>query len=242
MEEDKIIPRRIPANDPIEIVPPGQLHPWEQLEREPHIRDYWRIVRKHQWLILTFLLTVVTAVTIATFKMKPVYEASARIEVDQETSNILPFQNTDPYGAYEDLDTYIETQAKVLLSETLALETIKSLGLASNPEFGGTPGGSVSVPSIDSSQAPISRPAILGNFIGSLSVKRVPNSRLLEIAFSSTDPNLAARVLNAHLQTFIDYNFRSRYEATTQGSPTNAPITFGKSTKNRTSQARSSVT
>jgi capsular exopolysaccharide synthesis family protein len=218
MEEDKIIPRRIPANDAIEIVPPGQLHPWEQPEREPHIRDYWRIVRKHQWLILTFLLTVVTVVTIATFKMKPVYEASARIEVDQETSNILPFQNTDPYGAYEDLDTYIETQAKVLLSETLALETIKSLGLASNPEFGGTPGGSVSVPSIDSSQAPISRPAILGNFIGSLSVKRVPNSRLLEITFSSTDPNLAARVLNAHLQTFIDYNFRSRYEATTQAS------------------------
>jgi uncharacterized protein involved in exopolysaccharide biosynthesis len=217
IEEGKIIPRHASANDAIEIVPPAHLHAWEQAPREPHLRDYWRILRKHQWLILTFLLTVVTAVTIATFKMRPVYEATARIEVDKETPNLLPFQNTDSYSAYEDLESYIETQSKVLQSETLALETIKSTGIASNPEFGGTPGGTVTVPSIAPDE-PVVRPAFLGSFMSSLNVKRVPNSRLLDITFDSTDPKLAARVLNAHLQNFIDYNFRSRYEATTQAS------------------------
>jgi len=38
-------------------------------------------------------------------------------------------------------------------------------------------------------------------------LKRVPNSRLLDITFDSTDPKLAARVLNAHLENFIDLQF-----------------------------------
>src|SRR5258706_510432 len=51
-----------------------------------------------------------------------------------------------------------------------------------------------------------------------MTVKRVPNSRLLDVTFESTDPSLAARVVNAHLNNFIDENFRSRYEAATQAS------------------------
>ncbi len=34
-----------------------------------------------------------------------------------------------------DLENYIETQSKILTSETLALQTIRNSGLASNPEF-----------------------------------------------------------------------------------------------------------
>jgi len=35
--------------------------------REPHLYDYLLILRKHQWLILSFLLAVVTIVTIVTY-------------------------------------------------------------------------------------------------------------------------------------------------------------------------------
>jgi capsular exopolysaccharide synthesis family protein len=51
-----------------------------------------------------------------------------------------------------------------------------------------------------------------------MTIKRVPNSRLLDVTFESTDPTLAARVVNAHLNNFIEQNFRSRYEAATQAS------------------------
>ena len=111
------------------------------MPREPHLLDYLIILRKHQWLILTFLLTVVTVVTIASFKMKPVYEAAARVEVDRESQNMLPFQRCNSYDEYIDMDNYLETQTKILQSETLALQTIKSLDLARYPEFGGTPNG-----------------------------------------------------------------------------------------------------
>jgi capsular exopolysaccharide synthesis family protein len=189
----------------------------DMMPREAHLLDYLLILRKHKWLIISFLLALVTVVTIATFRMQPVYEASTRVEIDRETSNFLPFAGTDPYDLYQDLENYIETQSKILVSETLAIQTIKSLHLDQDPRFGGhvpSP-GALAVIAPESGLAP---PPSLGAFLGGLSVKRVPNSRLLDVTFAASDPKLAAAVVNAHVNNFIEQNFRSRYEATTQAS------------------------
>ena len=215
MEEGaKLTLRDRKAGDSLTVIPAPSVLPFEQMSREPHLLDYLIIIRKHQWLILTFLLTVVTVVTIASFKMKPVYVAIARVEIDRESQNFLPFSGSGGDDMYADLDNYIETQTKVLQSETLALQTIKSLDLGRFPEFGAR--GNAIGPIRGS--GPQRRPAILGAFQGSLGVKRVPNSRLIEVQFEAQDPELAATIVNAHLQDFIEENFRSRYDATTQAS------------------------
>jgi capsular exopolysaccharide synthesis family protein len=46
----------------------------------------------------------------------------------------------------------------------------------------------------------------------------VPNSRLIEVRFAAQNPQLAAQVVNAHLQNYVEQNFRSKYDATTQAS------------------------
>ncbi len=97
------------------------------------------------------------------------------------------------------------------------MQTVKSMGLDRLPEFGGTPGKPVK-PAPAGSDASLMRPPALGAFLGGLSVKRVPTSRLLDVTFESTDPALAARVVNAHLNNFIEQNFRSRFDAATQAS------------------------
>jgi succinoglycan biosynthesis transport protein ExoP len=201
--------------DSLTVIPAPSMLPWDQMPREPHLLDYLIILRKHQWLILTFLLTVVTVVTIASFKMKPVYQASARVEVDKESQNILPFQGGNSYDEYQDEENYIDTQAKILQSETLAFQTIKSLDLGRFPEFGGTPGTPTAFTQPGGAAR---RPAILGAFLGRLSVRRVPSSQLIEVTFEGEDPQLAAQVVNAHLQNYIEQNFRSKYDATTQAS------------------------
>jgi polysaccharide biosynthesis transport protein len=186
--------------------------------RPTHLLDYLLILRKHQWLIISFLLALVTIVTIATFRMQPVYEATTRIEIDRENTSFLPFAGNDPYGLYQDLEDYIETQSKILVSETLALQTIKSLNLDQDPRFGGhprNPGILEVAPALTEVALP---PPALGAFLGGLSVKRVPNSRLLDVTFATTDPRLAAAIVNAHVSNFIEQNFRSRYETTTQAS------------------------
>src|ERR1700733_11785830 len=202
------------AAESLAVIPAPSVLPWDQMPREPHLLDYLITLRKHQWLILTFLLTVVTIVTIASFKMKPIYQAAATVEVDKESSqNTLPFQDEAAYDEYIDMDNYLETQTKILESETLAFQTIKSLDLARNPEFGGAPGG----PAFGQG-AGARRPAILGAFLGGLSVKRVPNSRLIEVTFEAEDPQLAAQIVNTHLQNYVEQNFRSKYDATIQAS------------------------
>src|SRR5882757_7743145 len=136
IEDSKLVPRTPGSNGSVDVISASTRLPAIDLSpREPHLYDYLLILRKHQWLILSFLLTVVTIVAIATFRMQPVYVATTRIELDRENANILPFQGTDPYEAIMDQDNYIETQSKILTSETLALQTIRINGLSARPEF-----------------------------------------------------------------------------------------------------------
>jgi capsular exopolysaccharide synthesis family protein len=40
----------------------------------------------------------------------------------------------------------------------------------------------------------------------------------MDVSFESTDPQLAARIVNAHITSYIEQNFRSKYDATTHAS------------------------
>ena len=216
-DENKLVSRETGANGAIELAHvPQRLVSFDLSPREPHLYDYLLILRKHQWLIFSFMLTLVTIVAIANFRMRPVYVATARIEIDRENANVLPFPGADSYDYMVDTDNYIETQAKILTSETLALETIRSSGLFTRPEFSGPGGPSEAM--VSGSLANQTLPPELALFLSSLSVKRVPNSRLMDVSFESTDPQLAARIVNAHIATYVEQNFRSKYESTTQAS------------------------
>ena len=217
-DDNKIIPRDNGSNGAVELFTPSssRLPAWDLSPREPHLYDYLLILRKHQWLILSFMLAVVSITAIGTFRMQPVYVATSRIEIDRENSNILPFQGTDSYDYMMDLENYIETQSKILTSETLALQTIRSGVLSGQSDFSSDPSGSDALAT--GSLANLKPPPELGAFLGSLSVKRVPNSRLMDVSFESTSPLQAAQIVNAHIKNFIEQNFQSRYEATTRAS------------------------
>jgi polysaccharide biosynthesis transport protein len=212
-DDFKLISRDDPSNGAVDIVSHAVRAPFELSPREPHLYDYLLILRRHQWLIISFMLAVVTIVSIATFRMQPVYVATARIELGRENANILPFQGTDSYDYMLDLENYIETQSKILTSETLALQTIRTGVLTGQPQFQNSDPSSEALAT--GSLANQKRPPELGAFLSSLTVKRVPNSRLMDISFEATSPELAAQVVNAHIRNFIDQNRRSHYDATT---------------------------
>src|SRR5882757_7773523 len=150
-DDNKIIPRENGSNSSngsMELLAPSSRLPAIDLSpREPHLYDYLLILRKHQWLILSFMLAVVTIVSIATFRMRPVYVATTRIELGRENANILPFQGTDSYDYMLDLENYIETQSKILTSETLALQTIRTGVLSGQTQFASPNGPSEAVAS-----------------------------------------------------------------------------------------------
>jgi succinoglycan biosynthesis transport protein ExoP len=216
-DDNKLISRENGANGSVELLSsPSRFPVWDLSPREPHLYDYLLILRKHQWLILSFLVAVVTIVTIATFRMQAVYVATARIEIDRANGNLLPFQGMEPYDYMMDLENYIETESKILTSETLALQTIRSSGLGARPEYASPNGPSeaLATGSLENQK----RPPELGAFLGSLGVKRVPNSRLMDVTFESTDPQFAARIVNEHIKNFQDQNIKSRYDETTRAT------------------------
>ena len=214
-EENKLIPREHTPRMVEVMGAHSRLPALDLSPREPHLYDYLLTLRKHQWLILSFLVAVVTIVSIATFRMQRVYTATARIEIDRENSSLLPFQGANSYDYETDLDNYIETQSRIFTSETLALQTIRNSGLIPHSEL---PGDGSSDAITSGSLANHRRPPELGAFLGSLAIKRVPQSRLLDVTFESTDPVLSAEILNAHINTFVEQNFRSQYDSSNKAT------------------------
>ena len=185
-DETKLVPRDPGSIGTVEVLPgSSRLATIDLSPREPHLYDYLLILRKQLWLIISFLLAVVTIVAVATFREKPIYVASATLEIDKENNNILPFSGIESYDFMTDLDNYIDTQSRILASETLALQTIRILGLNADPEFAGA-GESEAI--LSGSLKNQTLPPEIGAFLGSLAIKRIPGSRMLTVSFESTDP------------------------------------------------------
>jgi capsular exopolysaccharide synthesis family protein len=202
---------------------PATLSPYYPTGFEPqpvHLRDYLRVLRKYRMTILLFILTSVLTVGIVSLRKPKVYEAMVRVAIDRESPTALLKESTVPADPWSFQD-YLRTQIRVLESDTLALQTINLLRLDREIEFRLDQEQAVEATGALPQEQPLG-PAdesrLISQFRGNLKVTAVPNSWLIEIRYYSRDPQLSARVANAHANNFIEHNFRTRYEATMKAS------------------------
>jgi capsular exopolysaccharide synthesis family protein len=177
-----------------------------------YIRTYWLIFLKRLWTIVTAALVAATLAAIVSFKTQPVYEATARVEVEAETPQIQSFNDLFRDMSGWNDETFLQTQVNVLRSENLAWRTLQQLGMGEKAEFGG--GGER--PQADSQTA--AQNGLIQAFRGHLRVQLMRDSRMIEVTFDSTDPQLAARAANALVNNYSEYNFHQKYDATRQAS------------------------
>ena len=188
--------------------------------QDSFLRDYFRVLIKRVWVVLGTLLIVFGATLIATLRSTPIYDAKGSIAInktDPMLSNLRDGNNSVDYYDPTDLDT----EVRILQSDLLALQVIKELNLDRLPEFGGhgmRPSSSLEL-TTDAIQPDSARATeLLGAFKGNLRVLLVPNTRILEIHFRSPNKELAARVVNTLANTYIEQNFKTRFESTMQAS------------------------
>lgn len=197
-------------------------------EEVPHLLDYWHVIVKRHWVVLSCLLIVFTTVGIGTLKQKPVYEGRVLIEIDPEQPNVLNFKEILQVSSL-DVDSYRETQFRVLESRTLADRVVQDLQLYRNPEFyrerilfGLIEGDPEKIPSSSDNSPPDLSTEVYRNsvnhFRGMLGVAPVRRSNLVEIAFYSQSPELAARVANQLAQAYIEQNFQVKWDETMKAS------------------------
>ena len=65
---------------------------------------------------------------------------------------------------------------------------------------------------------PAKAAGLLGAFRGGLNVQLIPNSRLIQVSYTHPDPRFATEIVNTLVKTFIEENFRTKYESVTQTS------------------------
>ncbi|MFN8001293.1 MAG: Wzz/FepE/Etk N-terminal domain-containing protein [Acidobacteriota bacterium] len=100
------------------------------------LREYWRVVRKHKWVVLATLVVLTTIVTIGTMLTRPVYRAYSKLEIGKETERVLQGQRileTESANVFNPL--FLQTQVDILHSRDLARRVIERLNLAEQDEF-----------------------------------------------------------------------------------------------------------
>ncbi len=213
------------------VVPPAS-------ENEIHLLDYWRVIVKRKWLIVLCFIVAAATAYLWTLRQTPLYSATATLQIEVSTPNILPYQDfvneTAPWQQAE----YIQTQCAILQSKSLASRVVYALHLDQDPRFvtkgaetppAARPGkkapradddiysdldDALANPDVDEAYSPHS-----GIVQGGLQVEPVRDSHLIRVSYISPYPELASQVTNTAADEFIQLNFEARYNAAAHGIP-----------------------
>ena len=185
------------------------------------LREYLRVLIKRKWIVVGTLAVVFGAVLIATLRTTPIYDAVGSIAINKPDPMLQSLRDAGNSGVDYYDPTDLDTEVRILRSDLLALQVIKQLNLDRLPEFGGhgqPSSGSLEL-TTDALEPDSARAnALLGAFKGSLRVVLEPNTRVINIHYRSPNKELAAHVVNAMANTYIEQNFKTRFESTMQAS------------------------
>lgn len=187
----------LPARRHRPLVPADGFLP--EIEAEPDALDLvtiWRVLWERRLLILGIAVLVLLLALTFSLLQPPLYKSTAKLELNPPT---IPILNS---GGKDDLEMvvpntdfeFLATQYGLLYSKALAIEVIDDLKLAN----GASPDA-------------IDRKA--DQLLSDFEVNPVRSSRLVELSFTSEDPEQAAKIVNGFANTFITSTLERRYQA-----------------------------
>src|SRR4051812_48450544 len=79
----------------------------QEFTETPQLVEYWRVLRKRRWAVLSILVLVSVTVMIGTLKQRPMYRAKATLQIDRENPNVFSFKEV--FALDTSSDDYLET-------------------------------------------------------------------------------------------------------------------------------------
>ncbi|HYA27133.1 MAG TPA: polysaccharide biosynthesis tyrosine autokinase [Thermodesulfovibrionales bacterium] len=197
-----------------------QHYPFQQ-EEELHLRDYWSIIMRRKWIVIAFLLIVVSTVAIVTFHAKSIYMATTTLKIEKEHT----ITGKMGEGAYEpdywyDDETFYQTQLMVLKSKSLATRVVRSMKLGREPKLSANPDSAekkIEDIAATAGISPVEEDVdsnLVNGFMGGLVIAQEPKTRVIRLSYVSENPDFAAKAVNATARTYIDFNLENKFEAT----------------------------
>ena len=155
------------------------------------------------------------------------YTATGSIVIDKRKLQL--FQKESVLGDV-DVDTAtVQTEAEVLKSDNVGLAVVRKLQLADDPEFAGSSkgpvgrliafiGGLAGFSSLEAPSESDRENSALLKFNGLRTVSRLGLTYVIDIGFTSRDPDKAARIVNTLADAYIDDQLNAKYQATRRAS------------------------
>jgi succinoglycan biosynthesis transport protein ExoP len=164
--------------------------------------DYWHILFRHRKTLLSCALAGLLAAIVISLLQTRIYRV--RTSVEFQGSGFLETKgSTDSSGSYSTPESYMETQVKLLQSESLLEHVIDKLKLQQQ-----RPAGWRAL----TSRLP-QKDELIRNIQRNLTVRTSGNSHLLEVLYESPDPKGAADFANTLVSEFIELSQEARWKS-----------------------------
>jgi capsular exopolysaccharide synthesis family protein len=200
-----------------------------------HLLDRLAVIYRYRQVCVTVFVLVTAAMIIQGYSSIQIFQAQARLLIEDERSTAIPGLQNDQNTYYEDPEPYFQTQYKILKGRDLTRRVVRTLHLDTVPEFNGTkppPPTPISmvgnltsrlmrygtksspVPEAPKVDETADESALVGAFIGRVGVDPVRGSHLVDVTFQSEDPKFAADAANALIDEYVSENLAIKLRST----------------------------
>lgn len=185
-----------------------------------NVKDYWRVILRRRWIVISFTTIVTLAVAIMSFLTPPLYRASTTIVIDSEVSDGLnPSENSAKGVSFDIFENYIKTQMALILSRSVAGKVFDELHLADLPRYQGEPHPIKryfqkwskrfsrffsSAPESHLKADPMQR------FLHDIELERIKGTRALQISVLNPNAAMAADIANRIAERYARDNMMRR--------------------------------
>jgi capsular exopolysaccharide synthesis family protein len=199
--------------------------------------ELFAIFRRRRGMIVGCIAAMVILAGLYCLLATPRYRATGQIEVQKDSPGTLGLDRNvvgdaeSADGDSLDASMTLETNARILQSSALALRVVKELHLESTADYFPAHRAGLHLPgwmffwhkpieptSVPLEDAPNRRFTVLKIFAGHLKVEPLAGTRLIDVSYASSDPQLSAAVVNRLIGALQEYAFESRFQATAQAS------------------------
>lgn len=195
---------------------------WEAGD-EIDLRHYWHVINRRKWSILALAVAVGLLTTLLVFAMTPIYRASTTLLIEPQAANVVSIKEV--YGLDTRGEDYLATQISIMDGRPIAAAVVDSLGLTEHPEFNPKPQRPLlgldwrswlpfGLQKAASASPPENRERVIDAYLKKLSIEPVRTTQLVRVQFDSADPQLAARIADAHAKAYIDSTLNAHADAT----------------------------
>ncbi|HZQ51636.1 MAG TPA: polysaccharide biosynthesis tyrosine autokinase [Bryobacteraceae bacterium] len=196
---DRLVPelastRRMPQ--PLPLPPYLEIDPPQASLPASH---YLFLILRHKWKILGFVGVCLLATYLVCARLTPLYEATAKIDVDRRVPIGIIGQEASQASSGDDADAFMATQMELIQADAVVRPVAEKFNLLQRES-------QLEKLAKDKVRRKTDAPV----YLRQLKVTRPVNTYILRISYRSPDPQLAADVANAVAQSYLEHTFEIR--------------------------------